>query len=230
MRRPPHTGLALCAAVALAVTCLSLAACRSLPNAAPRQFVAAVNGSVYIVRRGWHVDVAVARSDLRPPLAEVAPVFPDAQFVLFGFGDRRYLLHGGNLIAALWPGAGVLLVTGLSGNLTQTFGQGEVAGFALSAQQMSALQTFLLTSLDSINGAITPLAPGPYPGSAYFASPQQYSAAHTCNTWAAEALKSAALPVRSGGVVFAWQLWHQLPQLSNSIDAEPENAAGAGMR
>jgi Protein of unknown function (DUF2459) len=195
-----------------AAACLWLAACGSLPGpgASGRLALGAAAGSVYVIRRGWHVDLGVALTQLGPPLGKVAAGLPDARFVLFGFGDRRYLIHGGNMIAALWPGAGIVLVTGIAGNLSGTFGQENVVSVRLDAAQMSALQAFVLDTLDTHGEPIAPLAPGPYPGSAYFQSVQRYSGAHTCNTWAAQALHTAGLPISSGGVVFAWQLWHQL--------------------
>lgn len=52
---------------------------------------------------------------------------------------------------------------------------------------------------------------GPYPGSVFYASTGTFDLAHTCNTWSAEALRAAGLPVSSVGVVYAGQLIEQLP-------------------
>jgi hypothetical protein len=198
--------------IAPAAACLWLAACSAFPGptVSDGRPLTASAGLVYVIRRGWHVDIGFPLADLRPPLNEVAAGLPDTRFVLFGFGDRRYLIHGANMIAALWPGAGVLLVSGMSGNLSGTFGQENVVSVALDATQMSALQTFVLNSLAMLSERIAPLASGPYPQSAYFDSVDRYSGVHTCNTWAAQALQATGLPVSSRGVVFAWQLWHQL--------------------
>jgi hypothetical protein len=208
-------------AAVLAVACLWLAACSSLPTsgAVAARSITAASGSVYVIRRGWHVDVGVAVGDLRPPLSDVAGQLPGARFVLFGFGDRRYLLHGRNLLAALWPGAGIILATGVRDDLPETFGQENVVSAALDAEEMSALQAFVLATLNTTGGPLIALAPGPYPGSAYFESVQRYSGVHTCNTWAAQALRSAGLPVRVSGVAFAWQLWHQLMPLARNKGA-----------
>ena len=35
-----------------------------------------------------------------------------------------------------------------------------------------------------------------------------------CNTWAAQVLKAAALPIHSAGVIFAGQLWGQVRHLA----------------
>jgi hypothetical protein len=212
--------------------CLWFAACTSLPapTVSGGPSLSASSGLVYVIRRGWHVDIGLAPADLRPPLSKVAAGLPDSRFVLFGFGDRRYLIHGANMIAALWPGAGVVLVSGIPGNLSGTFGQENVVSVGLDAAQMSALQTFILDTLAADREPIAPIASGPYPGSAYFASGQRYSGSYTCNTWAARALRATGLPVSSGGVVFAWQLWHQLrtyphpgTPISDATKARPAN-------
>lgn len=137
-------------------------------------------------------------------------MFPQARFVLFGFGDRRYLLHGANAVAALWPGEGIVLASGVgSKKLDGTFGQDNVITFPLDQARMNSLQQFVRESLSPGSGALAPVAPGPYADSEYLASPLRYSAARTCNTWAAQVLQEAGITVHSRGVIFAWQLWHQ---------------------
>jgi hypothetical protein len=187
---------------------------------------------VYVARRGWHIDIGFATAGITAaaapaaggpaaggpaPLRAVASQFPDAQFLFFGFGDRRYLLSRSRgvptLIAALWPGQGLLLVTGLSASPEQAFGEDRVIRLHLSLEQSRAAQRFLGRSL----GEPTPqrIASGPYPGSLYFSTAVEYSALHTCNTWAAELLRSAGLPVHSRGVIFAGQVWRQARRLAD---------------
>jgi hypothetical protein len=172
---------------------------------------------IYLVRRHWHVDIGFAANDLQPPLAALLAQFPDARYLLFGFGDRHYLVDQdrgmGGMLAALWPGAGVMLVTGLRASAQDAFGEQHVSEIRVSASQAQAAQRFVWQSLAAQRGAITPLRAGPYEGSLYYATPQRYSALHTCNTWAAQALRAAQLPVHSAGVVFAGQLWNQARRL-----------------
>ncbi len=138
---------------------------------------------------------------------------PGAHYLFFGFGDRQYLLaknhHAPVLLAALWPGRGMLLVTGLTAPPQEAFGAAHVAALAVTPQQLQAAQAFIRQSLDQKSG-VKASARGPYDGSLYFAAAAKYSAFHTCNTWAAEVLESAALPIHSGGVLFAGQLWTQV--------------------
>jgi hypothetical protein len=207
-------------ATALLICGALLGACSAAP---PRAVEHDARGSpdsaavIYVVRRQWHVDIGFAAGDLQPPLAMLAAEFPGARTLLFGFGDRHYLLDQdrgvGGMLAALWPGAGVMLVTGLGASAQDAFGEGHVIELQVSVSQAAAAQRFVWQSLTAKKDAVTPLRVGPYDGSLYYASPQRYSALHTCNTWAAQALQAAQLKVHSAGVVFAGQLWSQARRL-----------------
>ena len=205
-----------------------LAACSgSPPRPSPTdQRDDAAAGAVYVVRRSWHVDIGFAAADLDTLLTQVSASFPGAQYVLFGFGDRHYLLHrnGSTLLSALWPGPGVVLATAISRPLEQTFDADDVVQIPVSHAGMVALQAYVARTLTVRNGAVLEaIADGPYAGSRYYESPGRYSAVYTCNTWAADALRSAGLPVRATGVAFAGSLWRQVKPLrqSSAVGAVP---------
>jgi len=199
-----------------AVLLLLLGACSSC--APLRSQPAAAAGcqpgiTLFVVRRGWHIDVGFAVADLEPALRPVSAQFPAARYLLFGFGDRHYLLakdrNAPVLLGALWPGPALVLVTALAGTPQAAFGEGEVAQLELSSAQARALQSFIGGTLSELK----PYAQGPYEGSLYYAARPRYSALHTCNTWAAEALRAGGLAVHARGVVFAGQLWSQVKRL-----------------
>jgi hypothetical protein len=204
---------------------LLLAGCSTAPispaeSAAPSAVGAAPRAStVYVARRTWHVDVGFATTELEPPLAALIATRPEARYWFFGFGDRRYLMarehHGGDLLAALFPGDGLVLATTLTAAPDEAFGVDGVARISLSAAQAHALQAFVWQTLATSNGAPGAPQSGPYEGSYYFPASMRYSALHTCNTWAAEALGAAGLPIRSSGVVLAGQLWTQVRALES---------------
>jgi hypothetical protein len=110
-----------------------------------------------------------------------------------------------------------VLITGLTADPTEAFGTEQVIELRVSAAQARAVQAFIARTM----GALTPYTTGPYQGSLYFAALPRYSALHTCNTWAAEALQAGELPVRSAAVVFAGQLWGQVRKVAA---AKPRNA------
>jgi hypothetical protein len=76
------------------------------------------------------------------------------------------------------------------------------------------VQAFIRTSMSEVT--LTPLAAGPYDDSAYYAAGPRYSALHTCNTWAAEALAAGDQPIRTKGVILAGQLWSQALRLARA--------------
>jgi hypothetical protein len=191
---------------------------------------------IYVVRRGWHVEVGFTVADMEPPLNSVAKQFPGVRYLFFGFGDRRYFLakdrNAPVLLAALWPGPGMILVTALGAPPQDAFGASQVVSLAVARDQAHGAQAFVWQSLekqasDETEDSVQSYAPGPYDGSLYFSTPLKYSAAHTCNTWVAEALKAAALPIRSRGVVFAGQLWSQVQRLERTQGAAAQEAAAA---
>jgi hypothetical protein len=112
-----------------------------------------------------------------------------------------------------------MLATGLANTAQAAFGAANVIELHVNAAQALQAQQFVWQSLvtersESTDRAIpAPPLPGPYPDSLYYPATQRYSAVHTCNTWAAQALRATGLPIQSFGVALAGQLWAQLRRL-----------------
>jgi hypothetical protein len=128
-------------------------------------------------------------------------------------------------LGALWPGASILLTTGLTNSPAQAFGATQVISLDISQGQMLELQSFIWRSLRTQGGLLNVYRQGPYEDSVYFLAAQKYSALHTCNTWGAEALRAAGFHVRSVGVIFAWQLWTQARRLERQQNSSLELGA-----
>lgn len=217
---------AVIALLSLSLGLLLAAGCAGTPylehrDAPPRDPSSArETNEVFVVRRGWHIDVGVDAQALLPPLRQVQAQLPQAKYLLFGFGDRRYLTARSQrfdaLVAALRPGAALVLLTGLSDTPQAAFSGQAVRTVVLRPEQMQALQRFIWQTLAHPQGELVPVHAGPYAGSTYLAAVPRYSGLHTCNTWAAEALRAAGLPVHVRAVVFSWQLWAQLPRLQRA--------------
>jgi hypothetical protein len=220
---------------AVLVAAALLGACRALPASAAAPSDSATRGAdtsgearaasssrlvTYLARRHWHIDVGFSVRELDPSLAPIARRFPRAKYLFFGFGDRHYLLSKrkgtSTLSGALIPGPGIILVTALENAPAQAFGGSQVLEFDLSAAAMAAAQNFVRRTLSGERGTaeLKPVADGPYEGSLYYGAEPRYSALHTCNTWAAETLNSAGLPVRTRLVLLAGQLWRQARKLA----------------
>jgi hypothetical protein len=223
IHRAKHLRVLACLAASLVAAPYSSVAQSSVAQSSPALQDSAV---IYVARRGWHVDIGFAAADLQPPLKSLMNEFPGVQYLFFGFGDRRYLLAKHRdapvLLSALWPGSGMILATGLTSPPPIAFGVSHVAALAVTVRQASDAQAFVWYSLDrqsSDNNPVKSYAPGPYEGTLFFTATPKYSAFHTCNTWAAESLAAAALPIRSAGVVFAGQLWAQVRRFEKKQSA-----------
>jgi uncharacterized protein (TIGR02117 family) len=209
----------------------ALAACSIGPRRAADTVRAAGVGSpvtVYVIKRSWHTDIGFDVADLRPPLATLRPALPEAHYLLFGFGDKHYLMSRANsfagMVGAVWPGEGLVLMTGVVGTPEQAFGVAGVTRLRVSTAQAEKLEEFVWNTLATHDDIATALGPGPYDGSLYYESTLRYSGLHTCNTWTAAGLRSAGLAVHSFGVAFSWQVWNQVrrltPQRLNSAAVE----------
>jgi hypothetical protein len=206
----------------LTIWLLISAGCADAPAVSQRRAAPARSpeSELFVVKRGWHIDIGVAVQALTPALRPAQAQMPQAKYLLFGFGDRRYLTARSQrfdaLIAALRPGAALILLTGLPDTPQDAFGVQAVRTLRLRPEQMQALQGFIGQTLAHSQAGVVPVQAGPYAGSTYLAALPRYSGLHTCNTWAAQALHAAGLPVHARGVVFAWQLWMQLPRLQRT--------------
>jgi hypothetical protein len=235
----------------------SLLRCELALGEAPDPAVAA-RTVIFVARRDWHIDIGFAATDLGAPLDALIGQFPGVRYVFFGFGDRHYLLAKSQnvpaMLGALWPGPGLMLITGLTAHPAQAFGADQVIELRVSATQAQGVQAFIARTMgrgDSSVGAgadpppnsagvapsatpgiapgVTPYATGPYEGSLYFSATERYSAFHTCNTWAAEALRAGGIPVRSTAVLFAGQLWRQVRKVAAAAASDAPASGSVGI-
>jgi hypothetical protein len=98
------------------------------------------------------------------------------------------------------------------------FGPSNAFAVPVSRAGIGRLSQFLWDYLAEDNEAPPRrVGTGPYPQSIFYASAGTYNLGHTCNTWTAEALRAAGLPVTASGVVFAGQVLGQLPPLLEPV-------------
>ena len=167
--------------------------------------------AVTVIDRGWHTDIALPAEAISGPLAGLARSFPGVRFLVFGFGDRAYYMAPDQpfptMVAALFPGPGVVLVTALSVSPAEAFGTDHAVTLRLSPTRFEAIVAFVRTTLAiDADGSMQRLGDGPYPGSEFYASDERYDALHDCNRWTVAALQSGGLPVDPDGVIFAGQV------------------------
>jgi uncharacterized protein (TIGR02117 family) len=176
---------------------------------------------VYVIAGSWHTEIALPVVEIGGPLARLADRFRGARYLIFGWGARGFYMAKhpdlGDVLRAAVPGPAVMLVIPLWVPPTTYIGPNNAWVIAVSRAGAVRLSQFLWNNLAK-NGAgeLERAGPGPYPQSVFYTVTGTYDAADTCNTWTADALRAAGLPVTVAGVVFAGQLVDQLPPLTAS--------------
>ena len=194
---------------------LAVAACSSVPVTPPDGPSVA---RIAVVERGWHTDICMPHEDASPGVLALAAEFPGVRTICLGFGDRQYVVaHEHDVLTmagALLPSRGALLLTALSATPQAAFGATHVARLDVSRAGLAGLNVFLRRSVqDDAAGRALRLAAGPYPGSAFFAATETYDGFYTCNSWTADALRSAGVPV-TGGTLFAGAIMHEVRRIA----------------
>jgi uncharacterized protein (TIGR02117 family) len=191
-------------------------ACTSTTSAASYAGSAPPTEVIYVISGGWHTELGLPVEALSGPLAALKPNFRSARYLVFGWGARDYYLSPnpgiGDLLRATTSGPAVMLVIPLQVSPEMFFGASNVSVLPALPEGIQRLSQFLWDYLDQDEkGAPHRIGVGLYPQSVFYASTGTYNLGHTCNTWTAEALRVAGLPVSASGVVLAGQVLDQLP-------------------
>jgi hypothetical protein len=146
----------------------------------------------------WHSEVAVPIDWL----AELAPFAPGAAWVMLGFGQRDFFMADrpgvAEALGAVVPSPAVIRAQFLA---APPVAGGDVEVLALRGAR-APLASFLAASFAREgDGRLAPPLRAGLPGRAFLPAARRYSLAYTCNTWTADALAAAGLPVSSTGVV-----------------------------
>ncbi len=174
---------------------------------------------VAVADYGWHTGLIVPAKALGTVLTGLHGHFRHARYLGFGWGNRRFYESSkqglGLALRSILPSSSVVLLQGFGSRLRA----GEEAGATLhwlcvSRSGVRRLDRFLADYFrKGPHGHFIGVEPGMLPHSEFFASTGTYDAFHTCNTWTAEALHAAGLPVNSHGIVFAGQLLTEIRPL-----------------
>jgi len=201
------------ARVAIATLITLLSACATSPQTTPSDDPAT---TIDVVERDWHTDVCIRTEDADARLMRLVVGYDGSHYLCFGFGDRHYLLSRERgpmtLLSALLPGAGAILLTILRDTPAAAFGADNVVRLGVSPQGLAQLRKFLGDAVQTdSSGAPVGLGDGPYPGGLYFGATADYAGFYTCNTWTADALRAAGIPIH-GPVLFAEGVMGQVRQ------------------
>ena len=176
--------------------------------------------TVFVVHDAWHAAIVVKTADI--PVAVLPEVrdFPSAEYLEFSWGDRDYFPApdagiGLALKAACWSSGSILHVVGFKEAVKNFFPNAKIIDIHLSEENFQRLIKFISDTFSRPNSPMPAEArPGLFPQGRFYAAEGRFSLLRTCNTWVAEALSSAGLPIRPGYVITAANLSHQLQPLA----------------
>jgi Protein of unknown function (DUF2459) len=178
---------------------------------------------VYVVRHGWHTDIAIPSDELRGNMTIFQRIFPGLKFLVVGFGKRTFMTApvqtSGDLVVGPFPGDGIILATGLNAPPDVAYNDGISATLDLPPGGAERLSDFIWNTLKTDNGAPVELRPGFFPGSIFYVTQTRYAGTRTCNTWTADALQAAGLKINPAGDVFSWQTMAQAEDFSGRVCA-----------
>ncbi len=90
----------------------------------------------------------------------------------------------------------MVVLTALRAPPDEAFGAGNVVGLAVTRAGLDGLRSYLRNAAQrNADGSPITLGAGPYEGGAYLSATAAYSLVYTCNTWTADALRHAGLPL-----------------------------------
>jgi uncharacterized protein (TIGR02117 family) len=170
---------------------------------------------VFVVHNNWHAALVVPKADLSQALVPEQEHFPEAEYLEIGWGDRDYFPAteesvGLALRAAFWSRGSVLHVVGFRGAVRDYFTDGESIELALSSEAFRRLSEFVSASFSRTDPSIPAESqPGLVPYARFYPAAGRFSILRTCNTWIAEALKSAGLDISPRYVISAASLARQ---------------------
>lgn len=175
---------------------------------------------ISVVNHGWHSALVIKKADISDIVLPEIREFPDAHYLEFGWGDWDYYQApdpglGLALKAAFWSSRSVLHVAGFKDTVEKYFHGSEIVEIGLSDEAFERLIQFISDSFSrSDPAALLETRPGLYGKSRFYAAEGRFHLFRTCNTWVAEALRSAGLPITSAYAITAGNLMSQVQQLS----------------
>ena len=171
---------------------------------------------IYLIQHDWHSGLAWAQQDSENFGAEE---WKDSPYIEVGWGDRQFYFKDDKSIpsilrAAFIPSDSVMHVSSFA-ELPEKFFQFPIFKIELSELGFQKLfiyvkQTFKLKPQGDRSEAI---GKGQYGVSNFYAAVPKYFSGFNCNTWAAEALRTAGVSVCPNRAFFAKNLADQIQSL-----------------
>ena len=157
---------------------------------------------IYVVSHGWHTAIVLKREEI--PDTIVWPELRDfaaSQYIEIGWGDWEFYqapeaTWAMTLKAAFWPTRSVLHVAGFSEPVRKFFPANEVIEVVLTDEGFKELCRFIArTHMRVERDQGIKIGPGLYGNSGFYPAEGKFHVFRNCNSWVAQALRVAGLPV-----------------------------------
>jgi uncharacterized protein (TIGR02117 family) len=171
---------------------------------------------VFVVNYGWHTGIAIRKAEIPHGLLPEAEELPGENLEI-GWGDRDFYQTpdagiGLGIKAAFVSGGSVVHVTAFDGAVRDYFRGAEIYELEVSAEGYRRLIQFVSDSFLRLEGPEASRH-GLYPNSRFYPARGKFHLFRNCNTWVAEALVAAGLPVNPSAVITAGNLFSQVKRL-----------------
>ena len=176
--------------------------------------------TVFVVHDDWHAALVIKKIDIPAAVLPELRDFPYAEHLEFSWGDRDYFPapdpgFGLALKAAFWSSGSVLHVVGLNDAMENVFPGAEVIEIGISEEAFQRLIKFISDTFSRSHPAAPAEAqPGLSSNGRFYSAEGKFSILRTCNTWVAEGLSFAGLPVSPSYVITARSLHAQVRPLA----------------
>lgn len=173
----------------------------------------------FVVHDAWHAAIVIRTVDISAAVLPELRDFPSAEQLEFSWGDKDYFPApdpgvGLALKAAFWSSGSILHVVGSSGALENVYPGAEIIEVGLSEDGLQKLIRFISDTFSRASPELPAEArPGLSPSGRFYPAVGRFSILRTCNTWTAEALAAAGLPVNPRYVITAGNLASRLRSL-----------------
>jgi len=200
--------------VSLLIMMVVLSGCNPAIHSCPP---ASSGDVVYVIEQGWHAEIALPVEELGPDLEFYKTIFPGARVIMFGYGKKTFITAPvqsfSEYILGPVPGPAAIQVVGIRATPDKAYPPENVITLALPHGGSEALSSYLWHDLaKDASGKPQILSRSTNPDGLFYAAASQYTLAHTCNTWTADVLHAAGLPVSAEGVILSSHVMKQVDQ------------------
>ncbi len=184
----------------------------------PPEYGASENRTVYILDHGMHSGIGFRQDDTGSCLT-LREIGNDAEYVEIGWGDEAYYpadesTSGMTMKAAFWPTGSVLHVAAVKGRLHDFFPDSKIFALELTREGFDRMCTRIVKQfVRSEDGTIAALQPGQYDGSYFYKSTGSFHLFNNCNSWTAQMLREAGVPISTLNTLTSSQLMMRAERL-----------------